>query len=123
MYSTTGFDFFHGEAGHADLRLDDSLSTREQLFEAYGQALQFPGYFGKNWDAFIDCLSDLSWIDGDEVAIVHDALPALPPADLRSYLECLQDVLERLRPDDRPKPRFAFREGDRERIESLFQTA
>lgn len=110
MYPTAGFEFGHGEAERADLRLDDSLSTRENVFDAYAQALHFPEYFGRNWDAFIDCLSDLSWVDHEEVRVVHDALPALPHFELRSYLECLQDVIARIRPQDRPKPRFWFRE-------------
>ncbi|MFT3925435.1 MAG: barstar family protein [Myxococcales bacterium] len=120
MYSTAGFEFVQVEA-QADLRLDGSLSTREQLFQAYARALRFPAYFGRNWDAFVDCLSDLSWIDQDSVSIVHEVLPTLRDSELRTYLECLQDVIARIRPQDRPKPRFLFRERDRERIEGLFR--
>jgi RNAse (barnase) inhibitor barstar len=34
------------------------------LFDAFAKALKFPAHSGKNWDAFNDCLSDLSWLDG-----------------------------------------------------------
>ncbi len=123
MYSTAKFEFLNVDAGDADLRLDDTLSMREEVFQIYAKKLNFPDYFGRNWDAFIDCLSDLSWIDQDAVIVVHDALPSLKDSELRSYLECLQDVIARIRPEDRPKPRFVFRERDRDRIAGLFRRA
>ena len=32
------------------------------LIAAIDQAFQFPGYFGKNWNAVDECLADLSWL-------------------------------------------------------------
>jgi RNAse (barnase) inhibitor barstar len=37
------------------------VDNRDKLLEKLAQALGFPAYFGKNWDALNDCLTDLAW--------------------------------------------------------------
>lgn len=34
------------------------IADRDALFDALAEALSFPDYFGRNWDAVADCLSD-----------------------------------------------------------------
>ncbi len=36
--------------------------TKRELFQEWAAALQFPYYFGGNWDAFEECINDLDWI-------------------------------------------------------------
>ena len=38
-----------------------SCSTERQLLRVIGTALNFPDYFGENWDALDECLRDMSW--------------------------------------------------------------
>jgi len=37
---------------------------KQCLLERVAAALQFPDWFGHNWDAFFDCLADLGWRSG-----------------------------------------------------------
>ena len=37
------------------------IADKMQFLDAFASALHFPGYFGRNWDAFEECLTDLSW--------------------------------------------------------------
>lgn len=37
------------------------IVTKDAFLQVVSRALQFPDYFGMNWDAFEDCITDLSW--------------------------------------------------------------
>jgi Barstar (barnase inhibitor) len=45
------------------------------LFEALAEALAFPDWFGYNWDALEDCLSDLSWRQGPGHVLLFEDYP------------------------------------------------
>jgi hypothetical protein len=68
------------EAQFADLWLQLLHSHRESVirmirgaksrtvlkfFDEFSAVLQFPYYFGENWAAFDECITDLDWIEGD----------------------------------------------------------
>lgn len=40
------------------------------LFDEFGATMQFPDYFGENWPALDECLSDLSWMPAKAYAVV-----------------------------------------------------
>lgn len=69
------------------------LATREALFDALAAAIPLPDYFGRNWDALEECLSDLSFVAADVVELVHLDLPALGDDDLTIYLEILSSAV------------------------------
>ena len=62
-----------------------------QVHEIIKEALDFPDYYGKNWDAFWDCLTDMV---GRPVHIEIRGLDVLEekfPGTVQMLLECLTD--------------------------------
>ena len=43
---------------------------KEAQLQRIAAALGFPDWFGQNWDALEDCLSDLSWREADGTVLV-----------------------------------------------------
>lgn len=50
------------------------MESKEQLFDEFAAAFQFPLYFGRNWDAFDECICDLQWLPAKAyVLVISDA--------------------------------------------------
>lgn len=73
----------------------DAITDKSSLLRACADALAFPAYFGHNWDALADCLTDLSWLPAPGHAIVYDHPAPLirrAPADWAVALDIFQDA-------------------------------
>lgn len=68
------------------------ITGKRELLDRFAAALAFPEWFGANWDALQDCLSDLSWRDGRGQLLVIDGFEALQAAS-RDDCGVLLDVL------------------------------
>lgn len=68
--------------------------AKEHLFKAFASALEFPAWFGQNWDALEDCLGDLSWraAEGRVLTLLHH--DRLPKDDLGVLLDVLASSAE-----------------------------
>jgi hypothetical protein len=75
------------------VRLSKGIKSKRELLDFLAEALEFPSYFGCNWDALDECLTDLSWIPNDKIIIWHEDLPLInQPAEAKIYLEILRDL-------------------------------
>jgi RNAse (barnase) inhibitor barstar len=66
----------------------EKMRNPASLFHEFAQSLGFPGYFGHNWDALVDCLDDLhsDWHGNANVAIVINNADLILKADHLSLL-------------------------------------
>jgi hypothetical protein len=57
--------------GYGVFRLNCSKVTdKESFLDAAAQAFGLPPHFGRNWDAFRDCLSTMEWRPGNGYVVV-----------------------------------------------------
>jgi hypothetical protein len=76
------------------LRIPTGIKSKANLLSAVASAGQFPGYFGGNWDALLDCLRDFSWIRNRRIVLLHNDLPLHDDkAECQIYLEILQTAI------------------------------
>lgn len=47
-----------------------NVRSDKDLFAVVGSAMQFPDYFGSNWDALDECLGDMEWLPADSYCLV-----------------------------------------------------
>ncbi|MEU5957275.1 barstar family protein [Streptomyces sp. NPDC047525] len=108
-----------------------ALMTEQGIYGSFAEALQFPSYFGRNWDAMVDCLDDLCGAVTGRVGIagvIHDADPLLETANFPLLVSVLCQAADRANsgvdldgfPLDRPAIAehfiFEFNQFDQETI-------
>ncbi|WP_432118402.1 barstar family protein [Streptomyces sp. bgisy032] len=78
-----------GRVHHFD---SSDLLTEEAICRTFAEVLRFPGYFGRNWDALVDCLDDLCGevTGGVGIAgVIHDADRLLDADDFPLFVSVL----------------------------------
>jgi hypothetical protein len=75
------------------VQIPPGLDRKRNVLAKYAVQLRFPRYFGWNWDAFEECLNDLSWLAGvTKVIVVHRDIPFAGSDEQREiYLSILRD--------------------------------
>lgn len=74
----------------------NKMRTRQGLFDEFVAAFQFPGYFGRNWNAFEECLGQMDYVDPGKGIVILIRLPeellADEPEARKVFSEILTDV-------------------------------
>lgn len=119
------------KGGRAYHFASSDLMTEQGIHRAFAETLQFPGYYGRNWDALVDCLDDLCGAVTSHVGIagvIHKADPLLEVEHFPLFLSVLCQAAERANsavdldghPSGRPAVAehfiFEFDEFDQDRI-------
>jgi hypothetical protein len=83
--------------GFYDIDIQDACS-REAMLDLFAASMKFPAYFGRNWDAFVDLASDLSWDKHPGyITVVENAdrMLEFPRKDLTTFLAVCNAITSR----------------------------
>ncbi len=72
-----------------------TILGKASFLAACATTLRFPAYFGANWDALEECLTDLSWLEGRGVVLVFRQIAPFirhNPGDWAIACAILQDA-------------------------------
>ncbi len=75
-----------------------TIADKAAFLDAAAQAMAFPDYFGRNWDAFEDMVNDLSWAAAPGYVLLYDHAAPLAldaPQDFLTALDILRTATAR----------------------------
>jgi len=72
----------------------EKIDSEVSFFSEFAATLGFPDYFGKNWDAFYDCMGDFDADGASAVAIVWDKSTSTISKNLYTFVRCLSALVE-----------------------------
>ena len=92
-----GLAYFHLEG--------KSIEKKEQFLNHAATVMHFPDYFGNNWDAFEECITDFEWLDA-EGYVIHfdhtDNFAAHHESQLETVVELFQDAVDYWKDEGKP---------------------
>lgn len=71
------------------------IHDKATFLTQFAEALSFPDYFGKNWDAFNDCITDMMWLPAPGYVVLYDHVShfsANEPKDWSTARSILHDA-------------------------------
>jgi len=81
------------------------VKTKAELLDAIAKAMKFPDWFGQNFDALADSLTDLAWIpaDGYFILLEHcDGIHGYAESDFVATLQIFAQAADEWREQDTP---------------------
>lgn len=92
-----GYDFFDLDG--------ERIVDKRSFLQAFADALAFPRYFGRNWDALDECLTDLSWLPARGRVVLYDQVARFAAAQAGAWdvaLAVLEAAVEYWKPTATP---------------------
>lgn len=84
-----GFQFFYING--------KNITSKADFFQTSAKIMNFPDYFGENWDAFNDCMNDLSLLSAKGYLLLYtqpDNFAQNDPQEWTIALDIFQEVVE-----------------------------
>lgn len=67
------------------------VKDRYNMFEIISTVMEFPDYFGNNWDAFWDCITDMANLKMQIEVLNFDILKKVSEKDSAIFIELMTD--------------------------------
>uniref|UniRef100_A0A832M2W6 Barnase inhibitor n=1 Tax=Oscillatoriales cyanobacterium SpSt-402 TaxID=2282168 RepID=A0A832M2W6_9CYAN len=83
----------------------DRANNKAAFMHESAQVMNFPDYFGANWDAFEDCLTDLEWLPANGYVLLYlypEHFAEAHPTDWSIVVSILQSAVEEWRKTESP---------------------
>ncbi len=83
----------------------NDVKNKADFFQASAKTMNFPDYFGENWDAFSDFINDLSWLSADRYIFLYtqpDNFANSDPSEWSIALDIFQEAVESWRETETP---------------------
>jgi RNAse (barnase) inhibitor barstar len=68
------------------------IYNKETFLGKVAMAMNFPSYFGANWDAFEECITDLTWYPAEKYVLIYERPDIFAQADPTGWQTAL-DIL------------------------------
>lgn len=72
-----------------------AIDGKAAFLDAAARTMRFPSYFGRNWDAFEECITDLGWLAAAGYVLLYEApnyFAAAQPREWQTALSVLGDA-------------------------------
>jgi RNAse (barnase) inhibitor barstar len=92
-----GFHFFYING--------KNVTSKAEFLQAAAETMNFPDYFGENWDAFNECITDLSWLSASGYILLYthpNNFANNSPSEWSIALDVFREAVEYWRETDTP---------------------
>jgi hypothetical protein len=81
------------------------IIDKQSFLKKIAEAMKFPDYFGYNWDALDECITDLDWCRADRYVLIYDqpeVFSKAEPTEWKIANDILKSAMEYWRDTDTP---------------------